>query len=436
MKLFEKLRYYFFWIIDVLTGGKVKSHYNDVKFILEHYNTEESQQKRAEYLQNVLKHATHTTGFYKDYKNNKLITDFPVVNKAFIKSHVDDLVSKEYVNKQKIKIQTSGSSGTPFTVYIDENKKKRNTADTIYFSKKTGYELGQKLFYFRAWNSKKFKTKLKALIQNIKKINVLFLDDVAIDKLLKDLQKEKSDIAILCYTSTIRDICKYLDKTHSEPIQVNISSFIANAEPLDDYTKRAVKKHFNCDVYSRYSNMENGMLSHQIPNEGHDFHINWASYYIEILKVHNDNPASYGELGRVVVTDLFNYNMPMIRYDTGDLAIMKSNSNAFNGAPSLVHVEGRKMDTIYTTQGRAISAVVYELDEFDELKEFQLIQENKTTYRVIASLNQEFNREKIVIQKLKNHLGQDAIINLVYVNDIPKMSSGKRKLTINETISQ
>ena len=436
MKVFEKLRYYSFWIIDGLTGSKVKSHYDEIQFILEHYHSETSKQKRADYLQNLLKHATNTTTFYKDYKNSSVITDFPVVNKAFIKAHSYDLVSKDYKYKKQIKKQTSGSSGTPFTVYIDKNKKKRNTADTLYFSKKTGYELGQKLFYFRAWNSKKFKTKCDAIIQNIKKINVLSLDDAAIGKLLKDLQKETSSIAILCYTSTIRDICKYLDKIHSEPIQVNISSFIANAEPLDEYTRTAVKKYFNCNVYSRYSNMENGMLSHQIPHGGRDFHINWASYYIEILNLHNDNPASYGELGRVVVTDLFNYNMPMIRYDTGDLAIMKSNSDAFNAAPSLVHVEGRKMDTIYTTQGRAISAVVYELDEFDELKEFQLIQENKTTYRVIASLNQDFKREKRVIEMLKKHLGQDAIIHVVYVEKIPKLSSGKRKLTVNETISQ
>lgn len=42
MKLLENARYYSFWIIDSLKGGKIKSHYNDIRFILEKFTTDKS----------------------------------------------------------------------------------------------------------------------------------------------------------------------------------------------------------------------------------------------------------------------------------------------------------------------------------------------------------------------------------------------------------
>ena len=53
------------------------------------------------------------------------------------------------------------------------------------------------------------------------------------------------------------------------------------------------------------------------------FIINNASYHIKFLKLDSDENADIGELSRIVVTDLFNYATPMIRHDTGDLAIVE-----------------------------------------------------------------------------------------------------------------
>ena len=432
MKLLEKLRYYSFWGVDFLKGGKVRSHYRDVRFILDNYSTDKSQGKRDLYLQKLLKHAVNTTPFYNEYKNYNSLSDFPVVDKVFIRQQFDNFVSKEYKGKPSFEVYTSGSTGTPFTVYLDKNKKYRNTADTIYFGKKAGYELGQKLFYIRDWNNVPSKSKLFSLIQNIRKVNVKHLDDVAISKLVEDIKTGNSSNAMLGYTSAFKEICKYLDSINSKPIKVNITSMIANAEALGDYTKKSIKKYFDFDILSRYSNMENGILSQQIINGGNFFHINWASFYIEILNMENDSPVNYGEQGRVVVTDLFNFHLPMIRYDTGDIAVMDVDKACFNGAPSFFKVDGRKMDTIYDTRGRIMTTVVYELEHFPEFKQFQLIQENENTYIVNLNLDKAFRHETKMVRMLKNYLGEDSIIKIIYVDEIPQLSSGKRKLTINK----
>ena len=83
-----------------------------------------------------------------------------------------------------------------------------------------------------------------------------------------------------------------------------------------------LRKVFGCNVVSRYSNQENGILAQELVDSDY-FVINNASYWIEFLKLIQMWGADIGELSRVVVTDLFNYATPVIRYDTGDLAVVE-----------------------------------------------------------------------------------------------------------------
>jgi len=432
MKVFEKLRYYSFWFIDFLKGGKIKSHFNDVQYILENFNSDESQKRRNSHLTKLLDHAVASVPYYNKQKEYSSISDFPVVNKLILRADFEDFLSEKYKDEKSFEVSTSGSTGTPLLVLQDSNKKQRNTADTLYFGEKAGYKIGHKLFYIRAWGGVLKKNVLTSFLQNIKTINVKNIDAKSTQKLIDYITKSKSTNAFIGYTSSFREICKHLEALNAPPLKTNISSMIANAEPLGEPTKKAVRKFFDFDILSRYSNMENGILSQQIKHGGNNYHINWASYYIEILDLEKDIPVSYGTLGRVVVTDLFNFNMPLIRYDTGDLAVINIDKSCFNGAPSFFKVEGRRMDTIYDTKGKIMTSVVYELEYFPEFKQSQLIQEGEKSYLVKINIDGVFKQEDKMIKMLKQYLGEDAIVKTEYVNEIPQLSSGKMKLTLNK----
>ncbi|TYA71823.1 phenylacetate--CoA ligase family protein [Seonamhaeicola marinus] len=430
MRIAEKIRYSFFWFFDFLNGSDVKKHYNDVKFVLENYNSPKSKAKRDSYLVNILSHATKTVPFYMKISNFSSIADFPVVSKTMIRNK-ENFISNEYINRRSFDISTSGSTGTPFTVLQDKNKKARNTADTIYFGEKAGYKLGYKLFYIRLWGGTLKKSKLVSFLQNIKTVKSNALADEVIDNLVCEIEKGSSNKAIIGYASSLRDVCFYLNSKNSEVLNVNMKSIIANSEALGQSTRLSLKKYFGVEPISRYSNMENGILSQQILNKGSNFLINWASFYIEILDLDKDVPVNYGEIGRVVVTDLFNYHMPIIRYDTGDLAIIDVDKNNFNSVPVFYKVEGRRMDTIYNTSGKPVTYAVYDLEYFPEVKQFQLIQENHKTYLIKLSIDKIFEKEEEVRSLFQKSLGENAEINFEYVNEIPVLASGKRKLTIS-----
>jgi phenylacetate-CoA ligase len=101
-----------------------------------------------------------------------------------------------------LKVSTSGSTGTPFTILHNINKKNRNTADTIYFAEKVGYNLGAKLFYIRMWNVRLRKNEMISWFQNIVKHSVFDLDAKGIAILLKKIEKHKfTKLNILSYAS-------------------------------------------------------------------------------------------------------------------------------------------------------------------------------------------------------------------------------------------
>lgn len=181
---------------------------------------------------------------------------------------------------------------------------------------------------------------------------------------------------------------------------------------------------------ARYSNTEQGVLGQEISEDV--YLLNWASYYIEILKMDSDEPAELGELGRIVVTDLFNLAFPMIRYDTGDVARMVYPENKL---PHLENLFGRRMDLIYDTQGGIVSPFLLcrTMRLSEGIEQWQFIQRERKTYVIRIAVT---HGENPVLDKeialFKETLGNDALISVEYVQEIPVMNSLKRKLIVSE----
>jgi len=181
-------------------------------------------------------------------------------------------------------------------------------------------------------------------------------------------------------------------------------------------------------VLSRYSNNENGILAQEDRNVTSKFIINSASYYIEIFDLNKDIPISPGKSGRIVVTDLHNYAMPLIRYDTGDIGTMQLDDN---NMPYLQSIAGRKLDLIYDTKGNIVpSHVSYKLCKYGDYKQFQLVQYGEKEYLIKLNTDKKVD-ECVMIAEYKEYFGQDASITIEYVDEIPLLSSGKRKEVLN-----
>ncbi|WP_277265735.1 hypothetical protein [Prevotella corporis] len=416
-----------FWALDFLRGGGVRKNCKEILDYLENNIGENDKQ-----LAQILSYSVKNVGFYRKYKNFTKLQDFPVINKMIIKEHEAQFLSPQY-DKSKLYVEeTSGSTGTPLKVYQDPIKRKRAVADTIVFSKIVGYDFGSRLYYSRVWNDRNKKSLLQAKKQNIIMHESANLSDEELKLFLMQLEKDNSKKSVLLFASTLAALYQYMIANQISTT-AKVEVFITISESLATAVRHGIEKLFNTRVVSRYSDSECGILSQQCVTKD-EFHINSGSFYIELLKLDSDEAAKDGEVGRIVVTDLYNHAMPIIRYDTGDLGVISHTPQCGHGAKVFTRVDGRRIDNIFSTSGEVLSPyiIINTLWKYTELKQYQFIQYGEKEYELkLNKVAGQFVREVELIGEIKAYIGEDAHINIRYVDEIPLLASGKRKQVVN-----
>lgn len=417
-----------FWILDACKGGNVRKHYRDIARQMDDFQYCRKQVNIN--MRKLLKFAVNEVEAYKPYKNYQKLSDFPVINKNIIKENYEAFQSKLCSTGKTISLHTSGSTGTPFAILQDRNKRDRVNAEMMYFWKKAGFEIGMKYVFFRIWTETNKKSRLTAFSRNLVMEDVLTLDEDNLERIRQRLKSDKKIRMLLGYASTFENLASYLLKCGDTPEMFRIRAVISGAESLLESTREKLVKVFGCTVVSLYSNQENGMLAQECACH-REFHWNSSSFYLELLKLDSDEKAEPGELGRVVITDLFNYAMPMIRYDTGDLAVRKKEAECGWDTICLERIDGRKADITYTVKGEPISPSTWGVLfwNYPEIKQYQIIQEAKEEYEIRLNVEEGRYSETELHNLVKNVVG-NANIKFEYVDEIPVLSSGKFKRSI------
>jgi len=422
-----------FWLFDWLKGGKIRNHYKDVRFLYENPFTPEAISRKNQYLFRILAHTCETVPYYQSKSALSLLTDFPVVNKEIIRSDYDAFISSKYKKESLFGVTTSGWTGTAFKVFKDKGKLTRHQAENIYFSELAGFYQGTRLYYLRVWNSVNRKSRILSWIQNVVMQDASDISSEKMAGFFQSLKADKQSKTLLTYASNCEVIVRYIEETGIKADNLNVKSIITISETLPEHTKTKLKESFKCPVISRYSNMENGFIAQQCIEENNEYHINTASFHIELLAMDKDEPVQPGEMGRVVITDLFNYAMPLIRYDTGDIATLQDDSSCSTKSPVFKSIEGRQVNFIYSSAGHLLSPAVIAITMWKyPVRQFQFIQQSEKEYCMKLNPNKQGRPdEKKLLSELKNYLGEDVVISFDYVDEIPLLASGKRKEIVN-----
>ncbi len=416
-----------FWLRDFFFGGVVSKYSKEIQKYLESADYIENEVQ----LKHILDYCSQKVEFYKPYSAYKSISDFPVINKIIIRENEDRFIATGYDKEKLFKEETSGSTGTPLVIYQDCIKRRRATADTIVFSDFAGYKFGTKLYYSRVWNAFNRKTRLQSKIQNIIMQDSDRLSDSDLEMFITRLEKDHSEKSILIFASSLVALYQYALRRKKKP-NVKISCIITMSESLPENVRKGVAELFNTVVVSRYSDCECGIIAQQCP-ESNEYHINTGSFYVELLKFDSNEPVEEGKMGRIVVTDLYNYAMPIIRYDTGDVGIMSTKTDCGKGGKVLKRVDGRRVDCFYSTKGEMLSPYVINntMWRFGELRQYQFIQNDANDYLLkINSQSGQNIRIEEILEAVKQYVGADANIKVEKVDEIPLLASGKRKQVI------
>ena len=141
------------------------------------------------------------------------------------------------------------------------------------------------------------------------------------------------------------------------------------------------------------------------------------------------------------MTDLFNYAMPFIRYDVGDLAAPSGAlCDCGRGLPLLSELVGRFADVLTTPGGAyvSVSALSTILTQVPGLDECQFVQKavDRLLVRVVPRPSYTTESEIVFRQQLTELLGLQTRITFEYVDTLARTSSGKARLSVSEISSR
>lgn len=409
-----------FWADDAAQGGLIRSQYEQIKRVL----AEKDLNWVLEQYRELKQHAIEQTDFYKDLTVDD---EFPVVNKSVLLANYERCKAKGGFDGPIHISSTSGSTGTPFAVPQDLRKRKRNIADLKVFGERCDYPSHERMVFFRVLSEKLHRTKEQEDRENIYYIDSACLDSAHLEQMRRVIVDKQPRI-IFSYASTLVELAKYTEAACGTLDVPSLQAVLTAGEGISEENRRLLERVFGATVYRRYSDMEMGILGQDMGGGG-AYALNYGSYYFECLKQDRDEPTEPGEVGRIVITDLFNYAFPMIRYDTGDLGIMDRDPNSGFGV--LREIYGRSRDCVYATDGALISPakIFVSMWGAEGIRQWQFVQQTRTGY--VLKLNCDDNLDTgLLIRRFQDILGQDADIRVENVEEIPVLSSNKRRAVI------
>jgi phenylacetate-CoA ligase len=185
-----------------------------------------------------------------------------------------------------------------------------------------------------------------------------------------------------------------------------------------------------------YSAQEVGYIALQCPENESIYHVQAESLYVEIVDEEGE-PCREGEVGRILVTTLHNFAMPLIRYEIGDYAEVGKSCSCGRTLPVLSRVLGRKRNMLSLPNGEkkwpSLGASIW-ASELPIIKQFQFVQ--KSLDRIEAhlvsdrQLNQE--EESFFIGVLQDELRYPFTIDIKYLENFVRNKGAKFEDFVSE----
>jgi phenylacetate-CoA ligase len=341
----------------------------------------------------LLNIAKYRSGYYsKIFKENniqlrdiKIIKDIarlPMLNKLNLRSmNPENIVTGNL--RFAIKRRTAGTSGKPITVYMNKETLAWQLSTRYHFYKWHGIEVGDREARFWGRPVEGNLYKIEDYLLNRKRFNFLMRNKDETLREYHELINFKPDY-IYGYSSLILNAAIFIDNNKLQ--KLNLKAIICTAESITTYQKQYIENIFHCPVVEEYGCSEIDIIAFECPNRR--MHI---ATFRTILEITNNN--------EVVITDLNNVLMPIIRYNLEDCVEISDNKCSCGRDLLIINkVVGRTLDQLVRLEnGAHYHAVTFAymlediVDKGFELKQFKIIQCRNT---IIFELDLDGDRDK------------------------------------------
>ena len=404
--------------------------YPYVKEVERMYNMshDELQERNERIFLNIFRKAYTKSSFYhklyteagiklEDIKCLGDISKLPVVTKDMILHQSDALLT---TSKWKLlKNRTSGTTGTPLTVFEDWKSIWREQAYFYCYRKRCGYTYGQPLVSLRG-NLGKKDTMMYVHISNTLYLSSYNINEQTVWAYYKGIEK-RSPRAIEGYPSSLYNLALLLK---DKGLYCNIPVCFTSSENLLDFQRQLIEERFHTKIFDHYGTTERTIrISESIKHDG---------YY-------EDPGYSINEYlkDRVISTSLINSAFPLIRYQSSDVVILKENTK--DERVSIDRIQGRSGNCIKGKDGSIYNnaALTFILTYSHNIRYAQFIQKkngkvllNIVPEAVFSSQNLDELKQMIDLKIGLSNLELE--INLIKEQDLIYTTRNKYSYIISE----
>ncbi len=391
-------------------------------------DTEKIKESQYSRLNSILESAAKTE-YYKNLPKDIAFQDIQPTPKMDVRCNRSAFLNPEFSGKRLRKVSTSGSSGIPITVSMDQKSNEYRKALLLFIQLEHGmspFDLTVRIDSGKT-PFRHVQTSFAGLYRTL-----LFHSSVDESSILRELKSRKIDHMYI-YPSIAYSLAK---ENLKEEFRIKVKSFICGGEVLSEENRRLISDSFSCPVFNKYSCWEMGAMAWECPEE-HSLHVD-AGTLIEIVDS-NNNPVKSG-MGRVLLTSLHNKAMPLLRYDVGDYASWGKPCPCGRGLPVLKEVHGRTTEFVTLPSGKRRAALTMNVHRMGSIIEgtlqHQLVQEEPGLFifKYVPFGNGLNAREMEEIRKkvLAACEGEDVRMEFEEVEEIQRDKSGKLKRVISK----
>jgi phenylacetate-CoA ligase len=390
-------------------------------------------------LKRLLDHAYENVPFYRQRFQRMGITpqgiqtredfsQFPLLSKHDIRVHGDDLIAQNYAKSRMQRDSTSGSTGIPIVVYHDHHYDPIGYAAVTRSRRWFGVEPGDKGAWI--WGRRDdvpadtWSARLTTAIKRERWLNAFRVSDEEMQRFAEKLVEWQPDY-LAGYVTSVYFFAHHVSSHHITGIR--LKAVETTAETLWPHQRQMIEKTFNCQVFDNYSSHEAGYISAECRHGR--MHIFCDVCYIEVLT--GDGRPSEGGIGEIVVTPLYSYGMPLVRFRIGDVGVLNTEPcPCGRGLPVLREVVGRVNSFITLPSGKYLHSRIFPtiLDDILEIQQFRIHQSAKDELEILLERGDGFSQQTIDLVRTRatKLLGDEPVkISIRATDEILPTASGK-----------
>ncbi|MBN1453175.1 MAG: phenylacetate--CoA ligase family protein [Anaerolineales bacterium] len=362
------------------------------------------------------------------------LPELPILEKEHIHSHPELFISKNIRTRHLNKYYTSGTTGTPLTIWRTADTDRKNQAlYEIRVRRWAGVNqtmsramIGGRIVVPRA-NARPPFWRYNAVERQLY-LSAFHISPPNVPDYVEALNRFRPDYMV-GYASSQYFLARMIMTSGLAVHQPK--AVLTSSEKLTDEMRETISRVYHCPVFDGYSGVE--ACCHLSECEHHTLHESPDMGIIELLDDSGQHAAA-DEYGEIIATGLLNFDQPLIRYRTGDLAIRVDGNHCACGRQMPIYRElvGRLEDTVVSADGREMVRFHGIFVGLLHVREGQIIQKTLTDFLVRLVVTEQFgDSDKAEIHhRFETRLGP-VHVEFEFVNQIERTLRGKFRAVIS-----